>query len=176
VCLEYIAKGNSINSIITEGASSKQLFQFQELGYSIYRLHDPKLHTRFFDERGWDLVDSYQNVISDEFMEEVFQQRAISMMYRIRTLSEDKFIELDIPGDAELLITKTQFVYPRSLHRYGRPEQVANKKYFPFPPGENHHNWLLKNHHEFSGPGYDEYNQLKRPVVTQDLEEMQLRY
>ena len=110
-------------------------------------------------------------------MEEVFLQRAISMMYRIRTLSKDQFKKLPIPADAELLITKTQFVFPRPLHRYGKPEQVANKKYFPLPLGENYddamtsiyknlshdptvHNWLLKNHHEFSGPGHDEYKQL----------------
>jgi len=188
ICLEFIAKGFSINSIIMEGAGLSQLFRFQELGYSIYKLQDPKVQTRFFDERGWDLLAQYQGVIDNEYMEEIFHQRAIPMMYRVKKLERDKFMQVPIPEDAEVLITKTQFVYPRNLHRYNnRALDMSEKKYFPpylrnYSPagwehsGDRNHEWWLKRLSDFSGPGYDEYKKAPRPVLPKNLEELYLNF
>ena len=179
ITLDYIVnKGYVINSIITEGASLTELFRFQELGYSIYILMDPKLQTRFFDERGWDLFNGYRDVVDDDHVEEVFHQRAMQMMYRVKKLPWSKFRSVPINHASEILITRTQFVFPQLAHRYNtRTAELKAKKYFPIHfEGEKREQWWLKRLEDFSGPGYDEYRKAARPVATKDLEELYITY
>jgi len=134
--LEEVAGGRAnVTSVICEftGGTNEQLFRFQQLGYTIYRLNI-HIGARVFDSRGWDTLHNFRELALPWQFEERFFLRYIKYALKVVRMDAPEFFE-DLKrfaycrggGCTQYLFTKLNFEEP-ALHHSG-------------DSAENHQRW-----------------------------------